>query len=80
MSLQSESSVRALLKSFFTFGALQIVLWLIAGTVLWFVSRWVPVWVLALGIIFILGLLLVFGNPQNPHKRADMLKDIEPPK
>ena len=80
MSLQSESSVRALLKSFFTFGALQIVLWLIAGTVLWFVSRWVPVWVLALGIIFILGLLLVFGNPQNPQNRADMLKDIEPPK
>ncbi len=36
MSLQSESSVRALLKSFFTFGALQIVVWLIAGVAIWF--------------------------------------------
>lgn len=80
MSLQSESSVRALLKSFFTFGALQMVLWLVVGTAMWFASRWVSLWVLALGIVFILGLLLIFGNPQNPQKRADMLKDIEPPK
>ncbi|MBP6242073.1 MAG: hypothetical protein KA389_04630 [Hydromonas sp.] len=80
MSLQSESSVRALLKSFFTFGALQIVVWLIAGVAIWFLSRWIPLWILAFGIIAILGLLLILGNPQNPQKRADMLKDIEPPK
>ncbi len=80
MSLQPDNGAKALLKHFFTFGALQMLVWLVIGAVLWFASRWVPIWVLGLIIVAILGAVLLLGNPQNAQKRADMLKDIPPPK
>lgn len=80
MSLQPDSGAKALFKSFFKFGALQMGVWLVAGTVLWFLSRWIPLWALAVGIVLIVGGMLLLGNPQDPKKRADMLKDIELPK
>ena len=80
MSLQPDSGAKALFKSFFTFGALQIAEWLVAGVVIWFLSRWIPMWVLAVGIVLVLVGILMLGNRQDPQKRADMLKDIAPPK
>jgi hypothetical protein len=80
MSLQPDSGAKALFKSFFTFGAMQIALWVVAGTAIWFLSRWISLWVLAAGIVLIVVAMLVLGNPQDPKKRADMLKDIESPK
>jgi hypothetical protein len=54
--------------------------WLVAGVVIWFLSRWIPMWVLAVGIVLVLVGILMLGNRQDPQKRADMLKDIAPPK
>ena len=77
MSFQPNTGASELLKSFFKFGALQMVVWIVIGGLLWFASRWVPIWALALGIVLVLFAILMLGNPQNAQKREQMSANIK---
>lgn len=80
MSLQNDDGIKGIAKYFFTFSALNLVIWVVGGTLLWWLSRWIPLWLLGVVIVAATVAVLLFGNRQDSDKRARMTDDIRPPK